>query len=287
MQFSDLNFSDADFSAPDYSNLSHRDFEFAGWERVAANYGRSFEAATRLFGSKVLDAAGVERGMRMLDVACGTGLLTSLAASRGALVAGADFSPAMIDVASRRYPTVEFHLAEAGALPFEDETFDGIFINFGINHFSEPVAALREARRLLKPGGRVVFTVWDASGEDSLHSLAVEAICAVGDPGPQPPGPPEGPVDNARECLRLLEAAGFDASSQRADDLEAPLRIDSPQVLLDMLAEGTVHTGALLRRFLPGRADELREAMKRATARYEVRGALKLPLKAVLASGTR
>ena len=83
MNFSELNFSDDDFAPPAWLNLSHRDFEFDGWQRLAESYGRSFETVTRLYGSKLLDAVAAAPTTRILDVACGTGLLTSLAASRG------------------------------------------------------------------------------------------------------------------------------------------------------------------------------------------------------------
>jgi len=267
------------------SELSYRDFEYAGWERAAANYGKSFESATRLFVSRLLDAAQINPGMRVLDLACGTGIATSLAAARGAKAQGVDFSPAMLKAARQRYPALEFREADAAALPFEDESFDLVLANFGLNHFAFPLEAMGEARRVLKPGGRVAFTVWAASDESSFHRLAVEAVCAVGDPGPGLPSPPEGELDSPRACLRLLEDAGFDAAG--ADVVEAALRLDSAQHLIDMLREGTVRTAALLGTQWPERADALREAMERGTARFQVRGSLKLPVSAVLASATK
>ncbi len=265
------------------SNLSYRDFEYEGWQHVAPAYGRSFESATRLFVFRLLDAAKITRGMRVLDLACGTGITASLAAARGATAIGADFSLAMIQAAKQRYPAIRFHLAEANALPFEDESFDVVLANFGVNHFAFPLGDLGEARRVLKPGGRLVFTVWAASEDSSFHSLAVDAVCAAGDPGPPLPAPPEGALDSVRACLRLLEDAGFDGAGCSAEVVEAALRLDSAQQLIDMLVDGTVHTGTLLRTQLPGRADALREAMTRGTARFQVRGSLKLPVLAVLA----
>ena len=269
------------------SDLSYRDFEQAGWERAAANYGKSFESATRLFVSRLLDAAQITHGMRVLDLGCGTGIATSLAAARGAKACGVDFAPAMLRAARQRYPTIEFREADANALPYEDESFDVVIANFCVNHIAFPLDALAEVRRVLKPGGRFAFTVWAASDESSFHTLAVEAVCAVGDPGPALPSPPDGALDSARACLRLLEDAGFDDANCNADVVEAALRLDSAQQLLDMLIEGTVHPSELLRTQWPVRADALLEAMQRSTARFEMRGSLKLPVSAVLASGVK
>ncbi len=265
---------------------SYRDFEYEGWERAAPGYGKSFESATRLFVSRLLDAAEIKHGSRVLDLACGTGIATSLAAARGARVSGVDFSPAMLKAARQRYPAIEFRESEANALAFEDESFDAVISNFGVNHFDFPLAAIAEVRRVLKPGGRFVFTVWAASEENSFHSLAVDAVCATGDPGPALPSPPDGTLDSVRACLRLLEDSGFDAACN-ADLVEASLRLDSAQQLLDILIEGTSHTSALLRTQWPERADALREAMERGTARFKVRESLKMPVSAVLAGATK
>jgi SAM-dependent methyltransferase len=269
------------------SNLSYRDFEYEGWERAAATYGKSFESATRLFVSRLLDAAEIKHGMRVLDLACGTGITTSLAAARGARMSGVDFSPAMLKAARQRYPAIEFREAEASALPFEDESFEAVIVNFGMNHFPFPLEVMAEVRRVLQPRGRLVFTVWSASDESSFQNLTIEAVCAVGDPGPALPSPPDGVLDSARACLRLLEDAGFDDAQCNADVVEAFLRLDSAQQLIDMLIDGTVHTSALLRTQWPEKDDALRSAMERGTARYLVRGALKLPVRAVLASATK
>jgi cyclopropane fatty-acyl-phospholipid synthase-like methyltransferase len=62
----------------------YRDFEHAGWERAAEAYADTFEAATRLFAGTLLDAVAVRSGVAVLDVACGTGAVTAMAAARGA-----------------------------------------------------------------------------------------------------------------------------------------------------------------------------------------------------------
>jgi cyclopropane fatty-acyl-phospholipid synthase-like methyltransferase len=81
-----------------------RDFGHAGWQRAAAHYTTTFARATRGFTHDLLDAARVGAGMRVLDLACGPGLVASGAAERGAPPVGLDFSSAMIALARSRLP---------------------------------------------------------------------------------------------------------------------------------------------------------------------------------------
>ena len=135
-----------------------RVFEHAGWQQAAADYTATFAQATRGFIEDLLDAARVGAGMRVLDLACGPGLVAAAAVGRRALPVGLDFSSAMIALARADHPGIRFEEGDAEVLPFADEAFDAVVANFGIHHVAEPNRALTEARRVLRPGGRVAFT---------------------------------------------------------------------------------------------------------------------------------
>lgn len=113
----------------------------------------------------MLEAAAVSAGDRVLDVACGTGILTRAAAARvrtpGA-VTGVDVNPGMLAVARRQAADIDWREARAEALPFEDGRFDAVLCQFGLMFFDDRVAALREMRRVLRPGGRLAIAVWDS-----------------------------------------------------------------------------------------------------------------------------
>ncbi len=100
----------------------------------------------------------------MLDVACGTGVLTREVAARvgDGHAAGLDLLPGMLDVARRLSPDIEWRQGSAAALPWPDQTFDAIVSQFGMMFFPEPEKALVEMLRVLVPGGRFAVAVWDA-----------------------------------------------------------------------------------------------------------------------------
>lgn len=97
-------------------------------------------------------------GTRLLDIACGSGYAASLAAGRGATVAGLDASEALIAIARARTPDADFRVGDMFELPFEDDRFDVATSFNGI--WKECEDALREARRVVRPGGLVGFSFW-------------------------------------------------------------------------------------------------------------------------------
>jgi ubiquinone/menaquinone biosynthesis C-methylase UbiE len=103
-------------------------------------------------------------GSDLLEVAAGTGVATrALAASTGLAIVATDLNPAMLDEAARvgTARPVRWRPADAMALPFEDAGFDVVACQFGAMFFPDPVRAFAEARRVLRPGGTFVFSVWD------------------------------------------------------------------------------------------------------------------------------
>src|SRR3954468_3312618 len=147
------------------------------------------EAHNRPLFEAVLAAAGVDAGTRVLDIGCGSGLALVLAAQRGATPAGIDISPGLLGVARERLPDADLREGDMEALPFADEEFDAVL---GVNPFQfagDARRALREAARVLRPGGRVVASLF-AAPERSQGTVVHEAMSALipaeqaGDPAP-------------------------------------------------------------------------------------------------------
>ena len=108
--------------------------------------------------------ADVRAGQRVLDVACGTGVVAVTAARRGAHVKGLDLSPALIDHARKNADvagvTVDFVDGDAEALPYDDASFDLVLSQFGHMFAPRPPVVVAEMLRVLKPGGRIAFSTW-------------------------------------------------------------------------------------------------------------------------------
>jgi demethylmenaquinone methyltransferase / 2-methoxy-6-polyprenyl-1,4-benzoquinol methylase len=104
---------------------------------------------------RVTVAETVRPGERVLDACCGTGDLAIAARLRGAGVVGLDFSEPMLERARSKDPAVAWVRGDVLALPFEQASFDAVTIGFGLRNVEDLEAALRELRRILRPGGRI------------------------------------------------------------------------------------------------------------------------------------
>jgi len=130
----------------------------------------------------VLDAAEVSQGTRLLDAGCGSGLALTMARQRGAITSGLDISPGLLAIARSRLPGADLAEGDMESLPFKDATFDAVT---GVNAFQfagAPDRALREAARVVRPGGRVVASLF-AAPERSQGTAAHEAMSALIPPG--------------------------------------------------------------------------------------------------------
>jgi SAM-dependent methyltransferase len=130
------------------------------------------------WAARVADAASLRPGQRVLDVACGTGVLTRAAAERvgpAGTVAGLDLNDGMLSVARRTAPHLDWRQGRAEALPYEPASFDAVVSQFGLMFFEDRRAALAEMMRVLRPGGRLAVAVWD-SLEESPGYAAVTGL---------------------------------------------------------------------------------------------------------------
>jgi demethylmenaquinone methyltransferase/2-methoxy-6-polyprenyl-1,4-benzoquinol methylase len=110
----------------------------------------------RRWRKQVLAAVDARPGDRVLDLAAGTGTSSLPFAEAGAEVIPCDFSVGMLQVGKKARPQLPFVAGDGTKLPFADDTFDAVTISFGLRNIVDPVAGLREMRRVTRPGGRLV-----------------------------------------------------------------------------------------------------------------------------------
>jgi ubiquinone/menaquinone biosynthesis C-methylase UbiE len=146
-------------------------------ENTAAAYDELLAPALfQEWTSRVADAAELQTGQRVLDVACGTGVLARTAATRvgpSGSVAGLDINPGMLSVAARIAPEIEWRQGSAESLPYEDQSFDTVVSQFGLMFFPDRHTALREMVRVLTPGGHLAVAVFDSL--DTIPAYAAMA----------------------------------------------------------------------------------------------------------------
>ena len=174
--------------------------------------------ASRAVGERLVAALAPQEGQTILEVAAGPGdtgfAAAALVGERGRLIS-TDFSPEMVEIARRRAAelgirNVEFRVMDAERMDLEDHSVDGVLCRWGYMLMADPEAALRETRRVLRPGGRVAFSVW---GPQERNPWAVAIGRVMIERGHMPPPDPTAPSmfalgDRAR-IREVVTAAGF------------------------------------------------------------------------------
>ncbi|WP_407150491.1 class I SAM-dependent methyltransferase [Bradyrhizobium sp. ORS 86] len=187
--------------------------ELAYYDEAAAEYDRAFAHVSSYFLPALLRAAGVASGMKVLDIATGTGLAAaeSLRAvgSTGHVVA-ADMSEAMVEQAKQRLsaaPNVTFAVEDGQSLSFADGSFDALICSLGLMFFPDPSRGLSEFLRVLRPGGRAaasVLTVPERSYNGRINAIMAKHLPAISEATERTFS-----LGDAVRLRQLLETAGF------------------------------------------------------------------------------
>jgi ubiquinone/menaquinone biosynthesis C-methylase UbiE len=228
-----------------------------------------------IFEPYAADLAGRIAGTKpqhVLETAAGTGVLTRALASRlpeNVRIVATDLNQPMLDHAAAQQSSdrrLAWQQADALALPFEDRTFDVVACQFGAMFFPDKVKGYREARRVLKPGGRFFFSVWDRIEDNEFADVVTQVLAKMfpNDPPRFLARTPHGFYD-AEKIRAEVKAAGFEDVS--VDTVTERSRAPSPWHPAVAYCEGTP-----LRNEIESRdASRLDEATQKATAELERR----------------
>jgi SAM-dependent methyltransferase len=261
-----------------------RAFERAGWSEAgrAERYAGLLGEVTARAAERVLEAAGVRAGTRVLDVACGTGALVGAAAARGADPVGVDVSPDMVAFARARYPSLRFEVADAEALPFEDGSFEVAVAAFLLHHVAEPERVVRELARVAP---RVALAQWDEARRNRLLGVLSDALETVGAEPAGPTGPSREQLARDDELERLLRAAGL--ADVRVETLAFEQRIADADALWHGVLGGSVNTAAVVRAQDDVTRSRIRAEFDRLVVPHAREGALVVPVSLKIASAGR
>jgi len=156
------------------------------WGRAAHDWAELQEPVALPLWEVMLAVAIVGPGTRLLDAGCGAGGASVPAASLGAAVNGLDAAEALVAIARERVPDGDFRVGDVEALPYDDASFDAVLAADLLPYVADPLAALRELRRVCTPYGRVVLAVWCTPEQCDQWAIltAVYALCGqfIGEP---------------------------------------------------------------------------------------------------------
>lgn len=209
------------------------------WGARAQDWADYQEGTVRPVFEAVLERTSVGPGTRYLDAGCGSGMVAAMAAARGALVSGVDAADAMLAIARTRAPGGDFRRGDLEELPFADASFDVVTCFNSLQYAGNPVAALREARRVTKPSGAIVIMTFGRP-----EGMEVVALLTALKPllPPPPPGAP-GPFALSDEAA--LRQFAKDAGLEPGEVFD----VDSPWIYADEAAamRGLTSTGNAVR----------------------------------------
>jgi SAM-dependent methyltransferase len=207
-----------------------------------------------------LERTGLEPGWGVLDVGCGAGAFLRLVAERGGKPHGLDASDALVAFARSRLPGADLRVGEMEDLPWHDHSFDLVT---GFNSFffaNDMVAALREARRVAKPGAPVVIQVWGRHERCDLEAMKQIARPFL------PPRPPDAPPDPDLSQPGTLRALATRAGLTPEDEFDAIWAFEYPDA--DTLGRAMVAVAGLALIAGPEHEDELKAAIVHGLAPF-------------------
>jgi SAM-dependent methyltransferase len=195
------------------------DFEL--WQQMAARWDRRrnlLQASTREISEWLVDRLDPRPGQTILELAAGTGETGFLAAARvgerGRLISS-DRSPNMVDAARRAggelgLANVEYRVLDAERLDLDGDSVEGVLSRFGYVLRGDPPPALREVRRVLRPGGRFAFSVWAERGRNPWMTVPAAVMVDLGHLAARRPAPDDPFAQrSAGHTVELLADAGF------------------------------------------------------------------------------
>jgi ubiquinone/menaquinone biosynthesis C-methylase UbiE len=196
----------------------------------------------RLFGEwagRIVGAAGLSPGDRVLDVACGTGAVARAAADRTgdpASVVGLDLNEAMLDVARRVAPEIEWRQGDATDLPFDEDAFDAVLCQAALMFFPDPGSALHEMARVARTGGTVTVQVWDRIEDQPAYRPFIEVLGRHAGPEAVNLVSAYFVSGDPLELTGSMEAAGLDVVQTRTETSTMPFGSVDELVAVEVLS---------------------------------------------------
>ncbi len=261
------------------------------WDLVSSAYNEEVVPQFEHYARDALRLASAPAGSRIVDVACGPGTLSFLAAAGGHRVDALDFSPEMLSYLEARRvrdgnDRITAQLGDGQALPYDDATFGAGFSMFGLIFFPDRAAGFRELRRVLVPGARAVVGSWPRLEDNPVLAAMFGAIrttlASIMPPSAAQSSAAEMPLSTEALCKAEMSAAFANVEVHRIVHVQPA---ESPDALWDSLKR-TMAPIVLMRKNLGDKFAPVDAAARTAIRDAAGPGSIQIELPAWLSVGT-
>jgi ubiquinone/menaquinone biosynthesis C-methylase UbiE len=248
------------------------------WGRAARGWGKHravFQAGARPVSGWLVDAIEPQPGHRVLELAAGpgdTGLLAAELVAPGGTLVSTDAAPEMVELARARaaelgIANAEFRTMDAEWIDLPTASVDGVIGRWVYMLLADPASALREARRVLRPGGRIALAAWAAPADNPWAAVAQEELAATGVlPPPDPREPGMFGFRDADKIRELLDDAGF--TDVAVEQLDLVWRYEDLDAWWDVQIDISPGLNNGVAALTPAARDDLRDAIDARLAPY-------------------
>ena len=246
----------------------------ASWDAVATGWYTQREEiweSSRPVSEWMIQRLDPQPGDTVLELAAGlgdTGLRAARLVGRSGRVIITDFAPEMVAAARQRAEEIgaenaEFRTLDAERMDLETNSVDGVLCRWGYMLMIDPAAAFAETRRVLRPGGRLAFSVWAARERNPALSLAGRILAELGHvPPPDPEAPGPFFMADTGRIQELVMGAGF--AEPVIEEISFRWRFDNQDAYWRFLIETSATTSPMLRSLPPEAQDTVRERVHEA-----------------------
>jgi len=265
----------------DYSKF--RESERDGWTERAVFYGDTTARATLQTIPALLSHAQLFPGAKVLDAGCGPGYVAACACLLGAEAEGMDFSAGMVEEAKKQFPHLSFSIGDVENIPAPGQTYDAVLSNIVLFHVTDPIAAMDEAYRVLKPGGRFAFSQWLGPDQSECYRLLFDVLGRHADMSLAGPAPNAYILSDVAQVESMMHKVGFQNVKTElvANVLHAPA-----MSFFDFFMKFGVRVPLILKKQDEGVQKAIRAEIDELASEYLSDGNYKIPVPSIVFSAS-
>lgn len=266
----------------EYSDF--RESERQGWSARAQVYEHTTAKATTQSIPALLAAVHLFHGAKLLDIGCGLGYVAGAAATLSAKAKGLDFSSEMVETAKLRFPEIPFEVGDAEKLTDANCIYDAVASNIALFHITNPMKAIKEAFRVLKPNGYFAFSQWCAPPESMLYADFFSILSKHADMSAADAAPDAFALSDKTKVADMFEKIGF----EEFNTVNVPNILRAPATnFYDFFMQFGVRIPLILSKQETAVQKRIRREVNTHFEKYRVQDEIHVPMPSIVYSGRR